>query len=226
MDQLEILIGNGSIHIEDIECLHDIDRLLDDYILLDKNVPESLHIADSRTTPKSAKLVTFQTLLKVAASICLLAIAFWSGQKSNSNNDDLAQIEGELTQLKEMMMLNLLEQDNSNSRLKAVSLTNDLEQMNEPIVSALLERVQQDPSDNVRIACIEALIPFTDQEQVRKGLAASVAHQESPLVLLSLAEALRAGGQIFSVDSIKKTLPEGLPPGLIKDFEEGLKVFM
>jgi HEAT repeat protein len=57
-------------------------------------------------------------------------------------------------------------------------------------IHALLFTINNDPSVNVRVQAIEALKRWGDNERVREGLVQAITKQESPIVIIELADAM------------------------------------
>ena len=111
----------------------------------------------------------------------------------------------------------------TSARLQAVGLTQEMSDVSIKVTDALIFTINNDPSDNVRIASIEALIPFGKMETVRSGLISAIPQQKSPLVLISLAEALQKIGAIQSADQFKNQLNKEIPTSLTDAFEKDLQ---
>lgn len=58
------------------------------------------------------------------------------------------------------------------------------------IVDVLIETMNKDKSLNVRLASIDALVQYGNDEEVRSALIKTIPRQSSPLVLVTLADAL------------------------------------
>jgi predicted Zn-dependent protease len=72
------------------------------------------------------------------------------------------------------------------------------------VVSALLERVANDPNPSVRLAAIEALRSRLDQPEVRSGLTAALDRQDAPLLQVTLANALLQTGDANTVAAVRR----------------------
>jgi hypothetical protein len=83
------------------------------------------------------------------------------------------------------------------------------------VVQALLDRVQYDPSSNVRLAAIEALRGRLDEPQVAAGLAAALDRQDEPLVQVTLADVLLERGAADGVAAVRRLVErEGIEPSV------------
>jgi len=106
-----------------------------------------------------------------------------SGQSNQIN--DLAK---QLQETQETMMLTLLEKKSSTERLKAVHISQGMNDVSEKVISMLLKTLNKDPNVNVRLAAIETLSNYAEKPVVREGLIKSIQNQQAPMVLLALAE--------------------------------------
>lgn len=155
---------------------------------------------------------------RLAFGIVMLIVGFGSGYllQSSGSNKDAAQLHQQVSDLKEMMMLSMLEKESATDRLKAVSLTNEMDQASKKVTSALLQTLNTDTNVNVRLAAIEALKSYVQDSGVREGLIKSIAKQESPLVQMSLAELMAAIQEKKSVTELKKLLQRDRMPNEVK----------
>lgn len=150
----------------------------------------------------------------------LLLLVFFGGYGLSSRQNYTEQISRQNEQIKELqsnIMLTLLEQKSPVERLKAVSISQDLGEINANVIEALLNTLNQDDNDNVRLASLEALTVYADNPQVRMGLIASISLQESPLVQMALAETMVKLQEKGSVDALKELLKNENTPDEIKD---------
>lgn len=131
-----------------------------------------------------------------------------AGTDRNAENQ-LAQLSKEVQQMRELMMLNMLEQSSSTDRLKAVNISYELPQADTRIVEALLNTLNNDPNVNVRLAAVEALRQHAGQPAVRQGLIESINDQESPMVQIALADLMVELQEKKAVEPIRRLLEKG-----------------
>ncbi|MEM6763606.1 MAG: HEAT repeat domain-containing protein [Bacteroidota bacterium] len=163
------------------------------------------------------------TVLIVGISILLTSWYFQNQQQKG----EIARLEHELTEVKEMMLLTLLDKESTGERLKAVQLTRDMPQVSDQIASALLETLKQDDNPNVRLAALEALYPYADQAVVREGLIKTISYQESPLVQWAIAEVMVALQEKRSVDALRQLLSEEKTTAEVKEkLKSSIQVLM
>lgn len=134
----------------------------------------------------------------------------------STTNPKVDQLTEEISDLKEMMMLSLLEKDEATERLRAVNLTQDMNDVSAKVTNALFQTLNHDDNVNVRLAALEALKPYVQNGEIREKLVLSIARQESPLVQVALAELMAALQEKSSVDELKKILEKEETPGDIK----------
>jgi anti-sigma-K factor RskA len=152
-----------------------------------------------------------------AALVIGIAIGFFVQKPSQpADSKQIAVLSQEVTDLKEMMMLSLLEKESASDRLKAVSLTEDLGQASHKVTEALLQTLNHDENTSVRLAALEALKPYGHDSHVREALIRSIGQQQSPLVQVALAELMAALQAKSSVDALKKIMDDERTPGDIK----------
>lgn len=124
-----------------------------------------------------------------------------------SNQDEqIDQLTSEVSQMREMMMISLLDNSSPTERLKAVNISNEIRSVDERVVNALLKTLNNDSNVNVRLAAVDALVGHTRNPAVRSGLINSIANQQSPIVQAALADAMLALQERQSVDEFKKLL--------------------
>jgi len=133
-----------------------------------------------------------------------------------ADSQQIAVLSKEVTDLKEMMMLSLLEKESASDRLKAVSLTEDLGQASLKVTDALLQTLNKDENTSVRLASLEALKPYAHDSHVREALIRSISQQQSPLVQVALAELMAALQDRSSVEALQKIMDDERTPGDIK----------
>ncbi len=221
---LEDLIASGRLKMEDFEEINHLSENLVSHLIIDppsRMDQRFYQMLDSKSNRKYRHIITFRTIA-LAASITLL-IGFFGGyflyQKENSQNQLLIS---QLNNLREEIVISKLDNKSTGSRLQAVGLTHEMSEVSEKICDALLFTINNDPSDNVRLASIEALIPLGNMEIVRHGLINAIPQQKSPLVLISLAEALKKIGASQSADQFQNQISKDMPSSISDAFEKDL----
>ena len=221
---LEALIASGELSVEDFEDINFLSQDLTNHLKITppKSMDERFYqMLSAQESSKTVSILNFRTLV-IAASITLL-LGFVGGYLINQSSElENGKLVSQLNELKEEVVISKLDNKSTSARLQAVGLTQEMSEVSIKITDALLFTINNDPSDNVRIASIEALIPFGKMEAVRSGLIGAIPQQKSPLVLISLAEALQKIGAVQSVDQFKNQLNKEMPSSLSDAFEKDL----
>jgi anti-sigma-K factor RskA len=131
----------------------------------------------------------------VAWSAALLVIGIFAGSyfgnrttHSNTNQDEIAAMHTELTNMKQMVVLSMLQQQSASERLQAVSYSRREDQLDPQVMSALVHTLRYDGSVDVRLAALDALSRHGAQPQVHKGVVDALQEQQSPLVQVALID--------------------------------------
>jgi HEAT repeats len=155
---------------------------------------------------------------RLALAASLLIAGFVGGYllKSPSQDKSVVQLTQQVGELKEMMMLSMLEKESATERLKAVSLTSDMSQVSKKVTAALFKTLNGDENINVRLAALDVLMNYVKDSEVRAGLIKSISVQDSPLVQVALAELMVTLQEKKSVTELKKLLQSDKTPKEVK----------
>lgn len=160
-------------------------------------------------TPKLA-FASVMLLIGVAAGYLLRPPTPLSGDRQ------IEMLSRQVSDLREMMMLSLLEKGSATERLKAVNLTQEMPEASRKVTNALIQTLNQDENVNVRLAALEALKPYATDSGVREALIRSISRQESPLVQVSLAELMVALQERSAVKEFEKIVESDRTPVEVK----------
>lgn len=126
-------------------------------------------------------------------------------------------LSSQVKEMREMLALSLLEHPSASERLRAVSYVEEIDTVDARIKDALLTTLNSDENVNVRLTALETLSKMTADPKVREGLIQSIAHQDSPLVQLVLAELMLKMQEKKSVRSFQQLLKKPETNEAIKD---------
>lgn len=232
---IEQLIEEGRI---DLNQLHELSHLEAQVTRLETPVP-STTLDDNfyqmlKTMKAKSERFSWSNFFswpelapKLALASVMLILGFLCGYllfPSPSSNKEVAELKDEVLEMKEMMMLSMLERESATERLKAVSLTNEMTSVSNKVTSALLQTLNNDENINVRLEALEALKPFVRDSRIRSELVRSIAKQESPLVQVALADLMVELQEKSSVKELQKVLKsERTPQEVKKRIEESIK---
>ncbi|WP_424962560.1 HEAT repeat domain-containing protein [Ekhidna sp.] len=139
----------------------------------------------------------------LASLVMGLFIGWWM-LPSQDQKQDIAQLSSEIQSMKEMMMLTLIEQPKAQERIRAVNLAAELPKADEKVINALISTLNNDDNLNVRLASLESLVRYADLAEVRAALVDALTMQESPLMLVAIADVLVAIQEKSSLDAMEQ----------------------
>jgi uncharacterized protein (UPF0147 family) len=235
LKMIEQLIESGEIELSDVT---DLTHLEEHVFKMESPLP-SVEL-DNRfynmltQEKKSVKhafswsaLFSWPELLpKLALASITLLMGFLGGYvlQTPSQKTEVSELTKEVSDLKEMMMFSLLEKESATDRLKAVSLTGEMDASSK-VTSALLQTLNNDNNVNVRLAALEALQPYVKDNHVREELIRSIGKQNSPLVQIALAELMAAIQEKSSVKELQKVLDDtNTPKGVRNKIKQSIDV--
>lgn len=157
------------------------------------------------------------SLLMVAFGLTLGYILHRPGQTAITYNRQIDSLSSQVSEMKQIMMLSLLQNPSASQRIRAVSYTDDLSNVNLKVIDALFTTLNEDPNVNVRLATLEALVKLANEPRVREGLVRSINLQESPIMQSAMADAMVKLQEKSSVQYLQKLLSK-------KDLNQMVKI--
>ncbi len=156
---------------------------------------QGLESARSGWREKLAALWPRQPACQMGISFALLVLGVGMGysmrpEKHEVQQPDVAQLRGEVSNMRQMVALSLMQQQSAGERLRGVSWAYRVESSDTEVLSALLSTVNNDASVNVRMAAVDALHAFGASPVTRTAIVQSIPKQTSPLVQVALIELL------------------------------------
>ncbi|HEY6350857.1 MAG TPA: HEAT repeat domain-containing protein [Candidatus Angelobacter sp.] len=131
----------------------------------------------------------------LAWAVLLLVVGFIAGRSVNSLNPagaQMAKLQSELADTRQLVTLSLLQQQSASERLQAIAQATAwsmTEQHADPkVLAALVHTLHSDNSVDVRLAAVDALGRYHSQPEVRKELVDALQTQQSPLVQVALID--------------------------------------
>jgi hypothetical protein len=164
------------------------------------NKPKTVIIREAVIAPVKAKVP--ETVLAVQSTKPV------PEDKPASETRQLEALTAQVHEMRELMMLSLLQNPAASERLRAVSYTSEIRHVNPNIATALLATLNNDPNINVRLTTLEALTHFARDPAVREGLIQSILQQDSPLVQAALADAMLKLQEKRAIQPFKKLLQQ------------------
>lgn len=145
-----------------------------------------------------------QAIMGIA--LLLLGIQIGFNLQNGNNEQQVSGLTKEVQEMKEMMMLTLMEQQSASQRLRAVNMSYEINDQNNRITEVLLKTLSNDENINVRLAAVEALFVLADQPIVREALVNALLEQESPIVQSALIDVIYSLQEKQASNTIKQFL--------------------
>lgn len=225
-EEEEVIAGleKSGITREEIESMRSVNKIIDNtplpepsermdkrfYILLEEEQKKALLGEPEAKTKRSFLASSITPGLRVAAGIALFLLGWfaagWSGSVTPAGNKQMANLAGEVRELKETLVLTMMQQSSPVERIKAVNMISDFDKADNQIIKSLIGVLNNDSNSNVRLLALDALIRYSSVPEVREGLIASIGNQTSPLVQLRLAEIMLALNEKRAVPEFQKVL--------------------
>jgi len=168
-----------------------IDNMIDSY-----NLGMSNNTKEKRFAPVSKWLESWwpkhpmtQFASTVAVLIIGLATGLSMGERTESKRE-IVQLKTDVSQLRQAVLSSLLDQASVTERIRGLTMTSRIKNGDKEFYSTLLLLLNSDSDVNVRLAAVNALANFDDNEYVRHELIKSLGLQSSPLVQVSLIDLL------------------------------------
>lgn len=156
-------------------------------------------------------------------SVVLLAVGLFLGSRFQvgfHRNGEMARLRQEITDMRQMVSLSLMRQASSSERLRGIGYTAGIDQPSESLLNNLLITLNSDPSVNVRLAAVDALLLFSDRPGVRDALVASLNEQTSPMVQISLIDLLVQIQEKKSLEALRNLIQSRDVDQTVKQYAE------
>jgi hypothetical protein len=163
---------------------------------------------------KISTLWQWQPRMPMAYNLVIILVSFACGYwvfsmgKGGQQNKQLAELSDQVHELKQTMMLSMLENPSASERIKGVSYTSEIKHVDQQVIDALLATLNNDPNVNVRLSTLDALTQLANHPEVRAGLIKSITEQESPLMQSAIADVMLKLQEKRSVGSFKELLKQ------------------
>jgi len=124
-------------------------------------------------------------------------------------NPEMAQLRGQIENLRQLVTLSMLQQDSPSARLRGVTYSYQVSQPDQQVEQALLHAVNHDSNINVRLSAVDALAKFGNNPEVRRALVDSLPVQDSPLVQIALIDLLVQFNDKDAAPELRKLAQDG-----------------
>jgi anti-sigma factor RsiW len=131
----------------------------------------------------------------VAWSTALLLIGLYAGthvadRTRTAPPDEIASLHAEVTSMRQLVALSMLQQQSASERLQGVSWSTREDHLDPQVQAALMRTLRSDGSVDVRLAALDALSRHAAQPLVRKNVLDALQEQQSPLVQVAMIDQL------------------------------------
>lgn len=206
MKQVLMNLDNVVMEEPSDNLRRNFDNMIGSYSLglKDRETPRLKGIADRIESwwPKRP-LVQFMT------TVAVLVIGLITGLSINERSGskkEIVQLKTSMNHLEKVVMTSLLNQSSAADRISGLSMTGRLKNVDRQFYSTLLLLLNSDPNVNVRLAAVNALTNFADNDYVRHELVISLGLQSSPLVQVSLIDLLASINETDSSSTLVRII--------------------
>ena len=168
-----------------------------------------------------SRLWSGQPRWPLAYNLAIVLISFGCGYlffhsgKGDGQDQQMKALTAQVHELKQTMMLALLENPSASERIKGVSYTTEIRHADKEVIDALLATLNNDPNVNVRLSTLDALTHLAGHAEVREGLIKSIIQQDSPLMQSAIADVMLKLQEKRSVRSFRELLKQkNIDPGV------------
>lgn len=195
--------------------------------LLEENATDG---GDGTGRRQKGTLLPFSSpVWKVAAAIVLLVGGAWIGsilqEKKDEKPDQLASLQKEVKEMKQVLLFSLIDDESASQRIKAVSYAEEMSNPNQDVIDALMNTLNNDKNANVRLASLYSLARWADSRTVRDSLVLSLSKQTEPIVQIVLINLLAEKRETRAIAPMKAILSNGKALKEVKEAaQKGLRV--
>ena len=156
--------------------------------VFEKRLKQELH------KPKRGKLISMRIISVAASAVLVFGTMFFLYQNQQANEQ------------KQVLMANLSD-SSTGTRLEAVYNIDDAyEKEDNEIIDVLIETLLTDSNANVKIATIEALAKFPNNEKMRMSMVEALKKEHQPLVQIKLINTLSALRETRAKEPLKEII--------------------
>ena len=150
-----------------------------------------------------------QPLIHAFAAVLLLVAGVVLGRQIRpapvpAPDAQIGTLREELHEMRQIVILSLLQQQSASERLRGVSWTSALDMPGRDVVTALVDTLKHDQNVNVRLASIDALKRFAHDDLVRRACIDALGQPSSPLVQIALIDFMVEAQERDSVETLRR----------------------
>jgi len=173
---------------------------------------------------KEGRKIWFRSPLSQAAAGFTILIAGmmlgWVIRTDNGSNQEVAALKSEVNSIKDMLILTKLEQPTASERIIAASYLEEMTAPDQTVLAALINTLNTDNNSNVRMAALNALAKFRNEQVVRDALVETLTIQTDPIIQISLINILVSMQETRAVDEMHKIIDNNSTNESVKKLAE------
>jgi hypothetical protein len=149
--------------------------------------------------------INSRSLFRIAASILIFITGLLSGVlvvTGYLEKTRIKEMENEISKLKNTAVITMFNQHSTSDRIKALTYFDETEKISPDLLRSLENALLFDDNVNVRLAAVNALFRYKDNEQVMELLIKCLGSQDEPMVQIAIIK--------FLVDNREKRAAESL----------------
>lgn len=144
---------------------------------------------------------------QTALALALLLAGGFGGHylaRPRSTAPEIAQLQGQVENLRQMVALTMLQDRSPSSRIRGVTYGSLVSPPDRQIDQALLYAVNHDANVNVRLSAVDALEKLAGNPEIQRALVDALPMQDSPLVEIALIDVLVEANDKAAVDALRR----------------------
>nr|WP_321247988.1 HEAT repeat domain-containing protein [uncultured Psychroserpens sp.] len=186
-----------------------------------KLLEEEKQLLDDKIVQLSQQKKEFpwKQAFQIAASIIFMFGGYFLGSHNSkrTSNQEISALQQETIELREDMMLAMIENQSPSKRIQAVNFTESFVKPDIKILEALIGRMQYDGNMNVRLAAAEALSEFPKSTIVKDAFIEALTTQKDPSLQIAIIQFLVKIQEKRAIAPMQQLLEESDTPDFVKD---------
>lgn len=176
---------------DEAQSLFDVyEKIYGDFEMEELEMPsKNLENRFYQTIETPSKRIKVFELMKYAAAVLILITVGVLIGLNISKDQKIEEINDEFLALKKGMK-DLLENESTVQRIRAVKMSYDIQEADNEILEVLIKTMNSDESENVRIAAIDALEGFLQNEIVKKAFVKTLLESKDDFIQIKLIRTL------------------------------------
>jgi hypothetical protein len=163
--------------------------------------------------------VVWKRAFQVAASIVLVFSGYFFGSLNTNQNtsQEILVLQEKTIELREGMMLAMIENQSPSKRIQAVNYTESFVKPDTKILEALVERMQYDSNNNVRLAAAEALSDYSESSLVKDAFIEALTVQKDPSIQIAIIQFLVKTQEKRAIEPMQRLLEHNETQPFVKE---------